>query len=372
MKNNIVFFVESMNCGGAERSLLSLLNTIDKSKYNIDLLVIKKGGEFEKFIPENINYKSTETKFGLLGRIKFNLYKRILSKRHKAQFFWKAFKIEIPEYTKSYDVAIAWGQGYATYYTSTKIKAIKKYAWINTDYERAGYNIEYDKIIYSKFDTLVGISEFVKGIMQKLLPFQKIIVVPNIIDNKDVMERSKEEIIEKFDFNKTNLVSVGRLANYKAFDLSVEAARILNKKTIDFCWYVIGEGTERNYLEALIEKYQLKSKFILLGFRDNPYPYIKHSDIYVQTSSFEGLGRTLIEAAILCKPIVTTNFPTAYNLVQDKQTGFITEMKAEDIAVKIELLINDKKVYNQMVAELVSKNENNLDYNIEHFYKLID
>lgn len=369
---NIVFFVESMKCGGAERSLLSLLNTIDKSKYNIDLLVIKKGGEFEKFIPENINYKSTETKFGLLGRIKFNLYKRILSKRHKAQFFWKAFKNEIPEYTKSYDVAIAWGQGYATYYTATKINADKKYAWINTDYEKAGYKIKFDKDIYKEFEFIVGISDFVKETMQKLLPLKKIIVVPNIIDIKDVLERSQEEITEKFDGSKANLVSVGRLANYKAFDISVEAARLLNENNIDFCWYIVGEGTERNYLEVLIEKYQLNSKFILLGYRDNPYPYIKKSDIYVQTSSFEGLGRTLIEAAILCKPIVTTNFPTAYDLVQDEQTGFITEMKAEDTAVKIEQLINDKKIYNQMIAELVSKNENNLDYNIQLFYKLID
>src|SRR5690625_3518785 len=126
-KKKIVFFVESMHCGGAERSLLSLLSNLDADKYNIDLFVIRKGGEFEKFIPEWIKYKSLDLNFSLIGRVKYKLHSLLNSKTHKAQLFWRSFKNEIKTYEETYDIAVGWGQGFATYFTAEKIKAKRKY-----------------------------------------------------------------------------------------------------------------------------------------------------------------------------------------------------------------------------------------------------
>lgn len=365
----IVFFVESMHCGGAERSLL---NNIDATKYNIDLLVINKGGEFEKFIPSHINYKSTNTEFSLLGKLKFNFYKRVLSKRHNAQFFWKAFHSEIKPYYQEYDIAIAWGQGFATYFTAEKIKAKRKFAWVNTDYEKAGYKEEFDKQIYAKFDKIVGVSDFVKESMQKFIPTDKVTSIRNIIDVYDVSQRAGEKIPDHFDSNKINIVSVGRLAKQKAFENSVLAAKYLKNKGIDFCWYVIGEGTERTMLEGLIQQNQLDNDFKLLGFKDNPYPYIKSADIYVQTSAFEGLGRTLIEASILCKPVVTTNFPTAYGILKPNETGVITEMDSKSIAKGIIQLIDDQVLYNKIISNLEQQVDNGKENTLNEVYKLLD
>src|SRR5690606_10551908 len=103
----IVFFVESMHCGGAERSLLSLLTNIDPEKYEIDLLVINKGGEFEKFIPSNINYKELGLKFSLFDRIRFFINKKLYKNAHNAQIFWKSIESSISNYKDKYDVAIA-------------------------------------------------------------------------------------------------------------------------------------------------------------------------------------------------------------------------------------------------------------------------
>lgn len=369
---NIVFFVESMHCGGAERSLLSLLANLDPSRYNIDLLVINKGGEFEKFIPKHVNYKSADTSFAIFGKLKFKLYQRFLTPRHKAQFFWKAFKNSIPEYKTNYDLAIAWGQGYATYYTAKKINAKRKLAWVNIDYEKAGYVKDHDVEIYSKFDKVVGVSDFVKESMQMFLPTEKVISIRNIIDITDVTQRARAEVSEKFDPQFFNIVSIGRLAKQKAFETSVEAAKILKEKKFQFRWYIIGEGAERPFLESLVEKYNLKDNFILLGFRDNPYPYINNADLYVQTSAFEGLGRTLIEASILCKPIVTTNFPTAFGILKPNETGIITEMDAVSVAIGVQSIIENTELRDKIIKNLENQVDNGKETTLAKVYELFD
>ena len=91
---------------------------------------------------------------------------------------------------------------------------------------------------------------------------------------------------------------------------------------------------------------------ILLGYKENPYPYIKSCDIYAQTSLFEGLGLTVIEAAILQKPIVTTNFPTSYSIIENEITGLICNMNPLDIAKSIERYLNNPELNKKIVKNL--------------------
>ncbi|MGY0391567.1 glycosyltransferase [Bizionia sp. KMM 8389] len=368
----VVFFVESMHCGGAERSLLSLLQNLDRNKYDIDLLVINKGGEFEQFIPENINYKSLNLSYSLMGKLKFFLNKKIETKAHAAQLFWKSFRKEIPAYSETYDVAIAWGQGFATYFTGTKIKAKNKYAWINIDYDKAGYQFKYDKAIYSEFNKVIGVSDFVRDSMSKYIATDKLMSIVNIIDENDVIERADYPEAIGFDLSITNIVSVGRLAEQKAFGLAIETAKHLKDKGVVFKWYIIGEGPDRKNLEKSIEAHKLEDTFILLGHKDNPYPYIKACDVYVQTSSFEGLGRTIIEASLLNKPIVTTNFPTAYGLLDNEQTGLIVDMDAVTLSNSIERLIADEHFKLTLIENLKKKKNLNKQSTLDHVYALLD
>jgi glycosyltransferase involved in cell wall biosynthesis len=368
----IVFFVESMRCGGAERSLLSLLQNLDRKKYDIDLLVIKKGGEFEKFIPDSINYISLDLSYNFLGKAKFFLNKKVEPKTHAAQLFWKTFKNQIPVYNNEYDVAIAWGQGFATYFTGMKINAIRKYAWINTDYNKAGYNYKYDKETYSHFDKIVGVSDFVKESMQKYIDESKLLSISNIIDEDDVKVRAKYAIDTIFDTNVKNIVSVGRLVKLKSFDLSLQAAKYLKDRGVSFKWYIIGEGSERERLEKFINENDLGEFVILIGFNENPYPYIKACDIYVQTSSFEGLGRTLIEASILNKPIVTTNFPTAYGILENEETGLIVEMNAENIATSINRILQNEDLRLKLINNLTFKKNISEQITLQKVYNLLN
>lgn len=354
MRRKIVFFIESLKIGGAEKSLLSLLNNLEAGTYDVDLVIIQKGGELEKFIPKWINFKPLKLKYSLTSRIYFKILNKLHPKTHKAQLFWKAFEGDIEALEDEYDVAIGWGQGFATYFTAEKIKAKKKFAWVNVDYDKAGYKFKYDKPIYKKIDKIIAISDYVKGLLKNYIPNDKIEIIPNIIDSTEVISLSEMPIKSNqyLQCSKFKIVSVGRLAKPKAFDLAIETAHCLKKRKVDFSWFIIGEGSERKYLEGLIEKKGLKDTVILLGFRENPYPYIKFCDIYVQTSLFEGLGRTLIEASILSKPIVSTNFPTVYGIIEDEKTGLIAEMNAEDIAGKIERLILNPDLKNGLVESL--------------------
>lgn len=373
MKKKIVFFVESLHCGGAERSLLSLLKNLNPSRYDIQVLVLNKGGEFEEFLPSFVTYKKVDIKFGFLGRLKFKLFQKLLPKRHNAQFFWKAFNSSIPQYLEEFDVAVGWGQGFATYFIAEKIKAKRKLAWVNTDYAKAGYKSQYDQEIYSKYDKVVGISDFVKNSMEAFIPADKVITIPNIIDVDDVEERAQETIKENLKkSDKMIIVSVGRLAKPKAFDLAIKAANVLKNKGVDFIWYIIGEGGKRDYLQSLINEYELNEHLTLLGFRSNPYPYIKQADLYVQTSIFEGLGRTLIEATMLHKPIVTTDFETAFDLVDQRKTGMITSKNPEDIAAAIFEIYENEDLYQEMKKNQAFSSRISATHVVEQFDDMVE
>ena len=110
----------------------------------------------------------------------------------------------------------------------------------------------------------------------------------------------------------------------------------------------------------------------MLGAKINPYPYMKACDIYVQTSLFEGLGLTVIEAAILQKPIVCTNFPTAYNILKDNETGLIAEMNPNAIAEQIEKLIKDESLRKKLISNLEQQENKDKEQSLLQFENLIN
>ena len=368
----VLFFVESLHCGGAEKSLLSLLNNMDYTNYEVELMVLKKGGEFEKFVPSHIPITSIEYHVNTLERTKFKFLRLTNHNRHHAQLFWKSIGKNISAHDKKYDIAISWGQGFATYYVSQKVNATKKYAWVNIDYEKAGYDWKTDLYIYKEFDTVVGVSEFVKESMQKFLPEEKVISIRNIIDPDEI--RSKGKLSKSITFNKNSvsIVSVGRLAKQKGFELAIRAIKILKENNLKIHLYIIGEGQERNFLENEIKTLGVEEECTLLGFRENPYPYINDCDMYLQSSWFEGLGRTIIEAGLLCKPIVTTNFPTASSILTDRITGIITEMNPEKIANSLKELIIDNELKNLLINNLEKQEDKEKDKTLTAVYKLLD
>ena len=379
----VVFVIESLRCGGAEKSLVTLLNNLDYSKLKVDLILFNEGGEFEKMVPEQVNlinkklFRNIGFVIKLVGKINFFILRKFGKKKHNAQHFWDVFKRLFDKHSRNYDIAIAYNQGFATYYVADKIEASKKIAWVNTDYQKAGYNALSDIDIYKNYDSIVAVSEESKAsflaAFNKLLLKVDVIVIQDILDDESIKKMADLPLLSPtFNPKLVNILTVGRLVEAKGYPLAIDACKILINMGYQINWCVIGEGKERGNLEALIKENKLEGSFNLLGFKENPYVYMKACDIYVQSSLFEGFGLSLFEALILNKPIVTSNFSTASTIISHNETGLICEMNSEAIANNIKYFIDNPDFKNKIIDNLLIKDSGNNKNTLEQFYQLIN
>lgn len=392
MRKKILIVIESLGCGGAEKSLVSMLPLLDYNKYEVDLLVHNKGtGLFESLVEKKVNVLPSlefvefckksilqellTLKFTyIISRIKwaYSIRKKSNRLRHSSEIYWENCKSAFQVMEKEYDVAIAWGQGNSTHYVADKVIAKKKYAWINADYVLGNHDKEYDAPFYEKMDRIVVVSNQLLTMTRKVFPEHAsgMRVIYDVV-NADLIKAmaEKEEVLTE----KTGLkiVTIGRLEKPKGYNIAIEACKILKDKGIDFTWYVIGDGTEREFLESKIREYALEENFVLLGVKANPYVYLKKADIYVQTSVFEGYCITLAEARMLNKPIVTTNFDVVYDQICDEKTGLIVQMNPEAVAEGVIRLINDKTLRESIEANLKKEKKGNVE-EVYKFMALLD
>ncbi len=394
MKKNILFIMNNLNCGGAEKALISLLETLDYSKFNVDLFLFKHEGIFFPNIPKQVNlleepfeYKyfdmpiKTAVKesmnkrdFNLvLARIRAGLiFKTEKNKARCEQRVWKYLSNTLnPNIDKKYDVAIGYLEKNPIYFCIEKVDAKKKLGFIHNDYEKLGMDSTYDQKYFNKLDHIITVSKECATVLKKLFPFndKKIEVMHNIVSPRVIKKMSLERVNVPND--KVNLLSIGRLDNQKGFDLAINACNQLIENGLRIKWYVIGEGGERAALESLIRENNLQDHFILLGIKENPYPFIKAADVYVQPSRFEGKSIAIDEAKILHKPIVVTNFSTVKDQIQHNENGIIVDMQSEALAEGIKRLVLDEKLRCQLKSNL-SKEKLGSESEILKLYKLFN
>ena len=363
----ILFMINSMGVGGAEKSLSSLLNLFDYQRYDVYLQMINRGGTFEKLLPPQVKILPSIPYFqfcGLplvkqltAGNIRFLKARLAVSEQlrkndragkplHATQVLWNGARNAFDPLPGVYDVAIAWGQGTPTHFVAEKVNAAKKIAWVNADYEGVGFNRGFDREIYGRYDYIPCVSEQLSEKFREVFPeyAEKVVTVYDINSEK-LIRSMAEEPADLPSLHGTVITTVGRLVTQKGYDIAIEAARILKEQGADFTWMVCGEGPERKMLEEKIGQYGLQKDFILLGVQANPYPYMKAGDIYVQTSRFEGYCLTLTEARILNRPCVATNFDVVYDQMVQGENGLVVEMAPEAVAEGILRLMRDPALY---------------------------
>jgi glycosyltransferase involved in cell wall biosynthesis len=274
-----------------------------------------------------------------------------------------------------YDVAIAYQQGVPTFFIATKVNAKKKLAWINADIFAAGYDMDYCRQFYDKMDHIIAVSERLREKLSKKTPWMKDklqciydIINPSLIQQ---FAGAPHDGMDACDGEITSIVTVGRLAKPKNHSLAVKAARILKDKGVNFKWYFVGEGEMRASIEEEISMLGLERQVQLLGFKENPYPYMAMADVYVQTSSFEGFGLTIAEAKILQRPVVSTNFDVVHDQITDRQNGLIAEMTPESVADKIMELLHDETLRQRIIHNLTKEANLTSTTEIQKFNSLI-
>lgn len=371
MRKKVLVVADSLGCGGAEKSLLAFLSSLNPSEVAVTLMLSARGGVFECLVPKCIRIVDLPTLSGIRKgisqmRYSFALRKWSKSKHHGAELYWQNVGRFIPSLSMLYDVAIAYHQGFPTYFVVKKVEAKKKVAWVNTDLNYAGYNPEFNRPFYERLNKVICVSEDQKIYLSNngYPNFKNAIVIYDIINPYMVRKLATEKIqisIEDYTISqKLALCTVGRMVKAKNYFLAVESAKILRDRGVDFIWYFIGDGDERKNIEVLIQKYHLENYILLTGLQANPYPWISACDIYVQTSSFEGFGITIAEAKILNKPIVSTNFTVISNQLSHENNGLITEMNPQSIADSILRLVNDKNLCDRIISNLKNQTNNTM------------
>lgn len=373
MKKKIAIVTRRLIAGGIEKSLISMLRQLDKEKFEVTVFVMGSGGEFEKFIPSwveiiNIYGEENSVKDKILNSIKklhlidaakitYIYYKVSKARPGKEQEDYLNRLVKPSE--KEYDIAIAYHvpASYPVIFVAEKLNAKKKIAWIHSDVEV--YKNELDNYIkyYESFDRIVCVSKYGKKKFDMQYPYlsNKTEVIYNIVDIDEIIERSNEKIKLEFNSNYINLLTVGRLTEQKGYDLIPYVVRKLKEKRVKFKWYIIGEGELRSKLEEQIISLNLQEDIILLGSLDNPYPYFKNCDMYVQPSRHEGYCITLAEARIFNKPIVTTNFVGALEQITNNETGLVVSFNISELVTAIYKLITNKELRIKFSNNLINE-----------------
>ena len=368
---------------------------IDYSRFSVDLQLFGYGGEFEKLLPKEVNLlqpmeytKFTEISLKqailksinpknikmLAARVKYSRSIRKGQYTHagKARLFWQATSNVFQVVDTEYDIAISYAQGIPTFYVAEKIKAKKKFAWVNVSYRLGDVDRNFQRKFYKEYDKINAVSESTKEILLEGFPEfkDKMVVIKDINDAKFISDMAEVGISYDDEFNGIRLLTIGRLAPQKGYDIALEACRLLKEKEINFRWYVLGKGPLEEYIKQTINQYGLTDNFKLLGVLPNPYSYIKDCDIYVQTSVLEGFGIAIAEARMLNRPVVTTRFDAVFTQMIHRKNGLVVDMNGQAVCDGIAELLNNDELREEIIEYLEKEKKGNIE-EIDKFYELI-
>lgn len=395
----ILICSHAMEIGGAERSLLGLLENIDTKRYEVDLFLMRHSGELMKYIPENVNLLPEIPQYASLAVPIGNVLKKGQFKvaLGRALGKWKAKQritaLELPadndvaleyshKYTlkampeisnKEYDLAISFLTPH--YFVTEKVKAKKKIAWIHTDYAVVKVDIESELKMWDRYDVIVSISEHVTNSFLKTFPSlkKKVQVIGNIMPMKYMEKLTAAFSVEREmpDDGAIKFLSIGRFCTAKNFDNVPFICKKLLEAGLDVKWYLIGYGGDEQLIQQKIVEAGMQTFVINLGKKENPYPYIKACEIYIQPSRYEGKCVSVIEAQILHKPVVITNYATSASQLKNGYDGVIVPMDNEACAKGIEAVIRDKDLQQRLIANTKKSDYTNVG-EIEKIYRMME
>lgn len=389
----VLFVIPTMRMGGAERSLVSLLKALDPERVQADLLLFEAGGVLQKEIPEWIHVMEADPiTRGMTLELRW--YLRDLAKRSlpaaasrvwmsvraslrsrfhlSPAFSWDAAKKHIPPLPGRFDAAVGFLEGFTDFYIVDKVTADRKIGWIHTDMSERPYN-QIEERYYASLDVLAVISNMCQQAFSGRYPRagKRTVVVPNLVLPDEVKRKAKQQEGPPWDKDRFHLITVGRLTEAKGIGTAIQTCKILRDKGVPVVWHVYGEGELRETLEKQIEEYALRDSFILEGLTDNPYPYMKASDVVVQPSRWEGKSLVLDEAKILGKAIVVTDYTSVSDQIRDGVTGIVTGMEPEQIAQGIERVLSDTGLRHDLEENCRSEKGDWVE-SLSTFYKMID
>lgn len=368
----VLFVINTLGCAGAETALIELLKSLDEKEYELSLYVLMGQGEMIDKIPENVKLlndhyckdsvlskqgkqammKTVWRSFWENGNVfgKFAYIVRTFSAMRRTGKFqpdkilWRVISDGSPRFEETYDLAVAYLEDGSTYYVADHVKAKKKAAFIHIDYENSGYTRGMDRNCFDKMDRIFTVSDEVKKHFLNVYPkYQdKVKVFHNIINQDEIRRKAEEETGFEDHFDGVRLLTVGRLTYQKAYDIAIDAMKLIKDRGYKVRWYILGEGSERPALEKKVKELGLEKEFLMPGAVSNPFPYYKQADIYVHATRFEGKSIAIQEAQTLgCAIIASDCNGNREQIVQEKD-GLLCLLEPESIAEAVISLVKDR------------------------------
>lgn len=386
MKKRILFMIGTLQSGGVSKSIVNLLNVMDRTTYDVHLLLLDRAGDIlSPYLPSDItvhvNREIENLHRGLRGVrallftghlwLAFGSLLRMLLSKFSRAWAGRWLACLMPRFTElSFDLIVDYGGQQQLYYMVDKLDGKKKITFFHNDYSKWPYYYAADRLYYPKVDQILSISQTCVDVLKAYFPDckDKISVMQNISSPVLITKQANETV--DLPIAPLVLVSLGHIMRRKGTDFSIDAAKILQEKGVEFKWMLVGKVVEEDLIRR-IEQEGLADSFVVLGIRSNPYPYIKVADIYVHPSRFEGKSIALDEAKILCKPIVVTNFSTVNDQFEDRVNASICEMNGGALADAIIELATHKELRQSYMAYLSAHIVDNSS-EVEKLYAFID
>lgn len=376
----ILFLAEELETNGAMVSLLALLKALPKDKYNISLFLFKHGGRMMEqlpkditLLPESLPYlihrmplkQAILTSFKTL-RFDLTIYRILVAIQRYLNSDFK-FWWFLPKIKGTFNIACCYTDGFVAPTLLRKVDAFKKCCWIHVPYTHwEQLPCVYDAL--KRMDMCVPVSYDTGRELSKVISTKKPQhIVHNITDRDMCIKKAAEPCEMPHKDGVFRIVSVGRVTHAKFFDIIPSVAILLNKKGLNYEWYIIGHGDKYDELLNITKAKCLESSVHFIGARNNPMPWIKSADVIVNPSRFEAWGMTVSEALCLGKAVIVSDIPVFQEQITDGVNGLIRKATPEVLADAIMLLAEN----NELRCRL-EQNARNYPYTKEKILKEFD
>ena len=351
-KIKLLFRHRSMEMGGVEKVMLSIVNNLNPEKFEITVCLNLNQGELRNEFPPHIRKlylaegKEDFSKNIILQKIQLYQRKKKLEKLRKNP------EIIDKQYLKEYfDIEVGMTYNDFESVLNSSNKNSKKIGWFHSEINVPGLKPLLPEILkqFPQFDVMVYCSQKIKDLMHIHHPdlhFPREKVIINAISIEEIKVKAAEKI------EKPSFVSVGRLHYRKGYHKLIEAHTKLIREGHDHQILIVGEGEHRQNLEKLIKENKVERTFILLGNKMNPYPYIKNADFFILPSESEAWPLVIAEALILQKPIIATDTGDVSMMIAPEKTGILIPYKVEEVYYSMKRFLTDKPLISDLKSNL--------------------
>lgn len=387
MKKSILIVSHALELGGAEKSLIGLLDALDPEQWDIDLFLLRHEGELLDAVPAYVRLLPLIPQYAVLARpMKDTLMEgqlaltaaRMLGKLAAGRYARKhghtdsvvsleySHKYTCPlmpqiQPDREYDLAVSFLTPH--YFVARKVRAKKKIAWIHTDYTQVQVDVASETAMWGAYDHIASISDAVTENFLKVFPTlkDKMILIKNILPARLIRQQAKEFLPgeEMPEDGSIRLLSIGRYCTAKNFDNVPDICSRLVRSGLNVKWFIIGFGGGEELIRRKIQEAGMQNRVILLGKKENPYPYIAACDLYVQPSRYEGNCVTVREAQMLGKPVVITRYATSASQLEDGVDGVIVPMDNEGCAEEMSSLLRNPAIMRSLADNCLRNDYSN-------------